>query len=502
MFCWYFRQEDLKRHFGDVTQQSTSPPGCQPYREQPDETTRSPAAASRHEIAPQKVTHRQLPATPQRQPPTLYFLPHTNQSQLSIINLKRDPCRLPTSTNQTQPATRVQSRTVSSKPTITKIQPQTTQFQPTNAQVQPYINQRQPTNIKAHPLTTHIKLLTAKLQPSIAHVQPPTTKAKTLTTQDKPSQTKVQLLTAKLQPSIAHVQPTTTKAKTLTTQDKPSTSQFKLLTAMVQPSIAHVQPPTTKDKVLTSQNKTSTTQVHLLTGKLQSSIAQVQPATTKDKPPTIQIKLPTKKVEPCSAKAQPPSPSCRLLPITNKVLSSNTNSVKFSNSQQSTIHPKSQQSNDNVTSDIAKLRQKIEVLQLESSEKDKEVAKLQHKLEISRFGVQRFGNDDSLILFYTGFPTYSIYSVFQMDWTQCSFDDQCILCSFGNGQFGRKTKMHGADRWTIHVSLQIEGRVIGTWFSCTLWLLCFNCKSKDHNMDKFLIFCVGKNSNMALPWCN
>ena len=68
-----------------------------------------------------------------------------------------------------------------------------------------------------------------------------------------------------------------------------------------------------------------------------------------------------------------------------------------------------------MTSDIAKLRQKIEVLQLESSEKDKEVAKLQHKLEISRFGVQRFGNDDSLILFYTGFPTYSIYSVFQMD---------------------------------------------------------------------------------------
>ena len=45
-------------------------------------------------------------------------------------------------------------------------------------------------------------------------------------------------------------------------------------------------------------------------------------------------------------------------------------------------------------------------------EKDEEIDKLKKKMEIKRFSVERFSKDNSMILFYTGFISYSMFITF------------------------------------------------------------------------------------------
>ena len=44
--------------------------------------------------------------------------------------------------------------------------------------------------------------------------------------------------------------------------------------------------------------------------------------------------------------------------------------------------------------------------------KDEEIKNLKQKMEIERFGVQRFSNDDSMIQLYTGFGWMAMFSAF------------------------------------------------------------------------------------------
>lgn len=43
-------------------------------------------------------------------------------------------------------------------------------------------------------------------------------------------------------------------------------------------------------------------------------------------------------------------------------------------------------------------------------ERDENIERLQQRLAIERFGVERFSKDDSMIMFYTGFMTFSVFT--------------------------------------------------------------------------------------------
>ena len=45
-------------------------------------------------------------------------------------------------------------------------------------------------------------------------------------------------------------------------------------------------------------------------------------------------------------------------------------------------------------------------------EKDEEINKLKKKLEIERFSIERFSKDNSMILFFTAFISYSMFIIF------------------------------------------------------------------------------------------
>jgi hypothetical protein len=45
-------------------------------------------------------------------------------------------------------------------------------------------------------------------------------------------------------------------------------------------------------------------------------------------------------------------------------------------------------------------------------EKDEKISYLEHQVQMERFGIYRFGSDNSMIAFYTGFPSYKALTVF------------------------------------------------------------------------------------------
>ena len=53
-----------------------------------------------------------------------------------------------------------------------------------------------------------------------------------------------------------------------------------------------------------------------------------------------------------------------------------------------------------------------ERLENKMKEKDEELSKLKEKMEIERFGVARFSHDNSMIQFYTGFMSVSMFYAF------------------------------------------------------------------------------------------
>lgn len=57
-------------------------------------------------------------------------------------------------------------------------------------------------------------------------------------------------------------------------------------------------------------------------------------------------------------------------------------------------------------------KEKIKMLENMLKAKDDEVLKLQQKLEIERFGIERFSKDNSMLMFYTGFMSFAIFSAF------------------------------------------------------------------------------------------
>lgn len=59
-----------------------------------------------------------------------------------------------------------------------------------------------------------------------------------------------------------------------------------------------------------------------------------------------------------------------------------------------------------VTSD----KERIQMLESMIKERDENIERLQQRLAIERFGVERFSKDDSMIMFYTGFMTFSVFT--------------------------------------------------------------------------------------------
>ena len=55
---------------------------------------------------------------------------------------------------------------------------------------------------------------------------------------------------------------------------------------------------------------------------------------------------------------------------------------------------------------------RIAALEALLEEKDEEIKSLHRKLELERFGLQRFSNDNSMIKFYTGFASMELFSAF------------------------------------------------------------------------------------------
>lgn len=62
--------------------------------------------------------------------------------------------------------------------------------------------------------------------------------------------------------------------------------------------------------------------------------------------------------------------------------------------------------------DMQRSMERIEELECLLQKKDEEIKNLKQKMEIERFGVQRFSNDDSMIQFYTGFGSMAMFSAF------------------------------------------------------------------------------------------
>lgn len=60
----------------------------------------------------------------------------------------------------------------------------------------------------------------------------------------------------------------------------------------------------------------------------------------------------------------------------------------------------------------SRLSMELEETQFKLKEKMKEIAELQSRLSIEKFGVNRFTDDDGKINFYTGFPTYASFVSF------------------------------------------------------------------------------------------
>ncbi|XP_062605906.1 uncharacterized protein LOC134267706 [Saccostrea cucullata] len=62
------------------------------------------------------------------------------------------------------------------------------------------------------------------------------------------------------------------------------------------------------------------------------------------------------------------------------------------------------------SSSVSSDSDRIKMLESMLRERDESIARLQQKLDIERFGVERFSKDNSTIMFYTGFMTFSIFT--------------------------------------------------------------------------------------------
>ena len=58
----------------------------------------------------------------------------------------------------------------------------------------------------------------------------------------------------------------------------------------------------------------------------------------------------------------------------------------------------------------SKKNEHIAQLEDQLKKREEEVEALRKKIEIERFGVQRFSNDNSMILFYTGFVSLAMFT--------------------------------------------------------------------------------------------
>ena len=54
----------------------------------------------------------------------------------------------------------------------------------------------------------------------------------------------------------------------------------------------------------------------------------------------------------------------------------------------------------------------ISMKDTEIKKKDEEIAELMQRLQIEKFGLNRFAYDDDMIEFYTSFPTYNLFMIF------------------------------------------------------------------------------------------
>ncbi|XP_062583702.1 uncharacterized protein LOC134245437 [Saccostrea cucullata] len=62
--------------------------------------------------------------------------------------------------------------------------------------------------------------------------------------------------------------------------------------------------------------------------------------------------------------------------------------------------------------EIHEKNKRIQELENLLQKRDEEIKTLQQKIEVERFGIQRFSNDDSMIQFYTGFTTMAMFLAF------------------------------------------------------------------------------------------
>ena len=65
---------------------------------------------------------------------------------------------------------------------------------------------------------------------------------------------------------------------------------------------------------------------------------------------------------------------------------------------------------NNRVDEMKKKNEHISQLEDQLKKREEEVEDLRKKIEIERFGVQRFSNDNSMILLYTGFVSLAIFT--------------------------------------------------------------------------------------------
>ena len=108
--------------------------------------------------------------------------------------------------------------------------------------------------------------------------------------------------------------------------------------------------------------------------------------------------------------------------------------------------------------------QRITELEHKLQEKEEACAALQRQLDIERFGLTRFSNDNSMISFYTGFTSYITFFTFF----------NCIKPVATNMQSAyyikscRKKKEYASYRRAVYVSLSFKSRSFRTGFQCSI----------------------------------
>lgn len=132
----------------------------------------------------------------------------------------------------------------------------------------------------------------------------------------------------------------------------------------------------------------------------------------------------------------------------------------------------------------------IQMLESMIKERDENIERLQQKLVIKRFGVERFSKDYSIIMFYTGFMTFSVFStifVFIKPTATSMTSHYFKRSAITNPSLTcRQRTMIQIDEFFVFVPPQMwnDGPI-----SCCSIQLCFNSKQKNYYLGNFFVFC-------------